>query len=101
MKFEDIGDTLSGTIISIEEGSDFNGNACPQLIIDTDAGPRKVTAGQKMLQAALAEKEPDEGDFITIAYTGDGEGRPGRAPAKLFKVDVTRKGAEVTTADLV
>lgn len=101
-KFEDIGDSIGGNIISLEEGSDYNGNTVPQLVIETDSGPRKVTAGQVMLQAALAEKEPEEGDHITITYSGNGEGKPGRAPAKLFKVEVTRAGAEaVTAADLV
>ena len=102
-KFEDIGDSISGTVLTVGEADDFNGNPCPKLVIDTDSGPRTVTAGQVMLQAALAEKEPDEGDHITITYYANGEGKPGRAPAKLFKVEVTRKGAQekVGAADLV
>lgn len=102
MTFESVGDSIAGTILSVEEGKDFNGNGVPQLVIETGDGARTVTAGQVMLKAALAEKEPDEGDWIQIVYTANGEGRPGKAPAKLFKVEVTRKGAEtpVTASDL-
>lgn len=99
-KFAEIGDSISGTILSIEEGTDFNQRPCPALIIETDEGNKEVTAGQVMLQAALAEKEPEEGDFITITYYANGEGKPGKAPAKLFKVDVKRGGA-VGADDLV
>jgi hypothetical protein len=102
MKFDSVGDSIEGTILALSEGEDFNGHPCPQLTIDTDSGPRKVTCGQVMLQAALAEKEPLEGDFVRITYSGAGEIRPGRTPAKLFSVTVTRKGAEeaVAAADL-
>lgn len=99
-KFEGIGDSISGTIVSIEEGKDFNQKACPELLIETDEGNKQVTCGQVMLQSALAEKEPEEGDFIAITYYANGEGKPGRAPAKLFKVDVKRGGA-VGAEDLV
>jgi hypothetical protein len=53
-----------------------------------------------MLKAALAEHEPDEGDWIRITYTGDGERKPGRAPTKLFAVEV-RRASGVSAEDLV
>ena len=90
VKFDEIGTTVAGTILAIEEGTDFNGKPCPMLLIETDEGTKKVTAGQKMLQAALADKEPEEGDHCVISYYANGEGKPGRAPAKLFDVKVTR-----------
>lgn len=102
MKFEQIGDSIAGDIVAITDGDDFNGNPCPQLTLDTEDGVRKVTCGQKMLQAALAEREPQEGDHITITYSGVGEGKPGRAPAKLFTVEVVRAAEveKVSAADL-
>lgn len=99
MKFEDVGDSISGAVLGIEMGTDYNGNPCPLLIIGTEDGARKVTAGQVMLQAALAEKGPAEGDHLTITYYANGEAKQGRNPAKLFKVDVKR-GAAVTADDL-
>lgn len=98
MSFSSIGDSIAGTIIALGMGADFNDNPCPQLTLDTDDGVRKVTCGQKMLQATLAEKEPDEGDHITITYYADGEKKAGRNPAKLFTVEVIRKGAEEPVA---
>lgn len=101
VSFHDVGDAVQGTVISLSEGQDFNGNPCPQLVIDTTDGARTVTAGQTMLKAALAEKEPLEGDYITITYSGVGEGKPGRAPAKLFTVEVERgSGEAVGAADI-
>ena len=102
VKFDAIGTSVEGDILSIEEGRDFNGGPAPQLTIDTAEGVKKVTAGQVMLQRALAEKQPQEGDRISITYYANGEGKPGQAPAKLFKVDLVRAGeqAAVGAADL-
>jgi hypothetical protein len=100
VSFSDVGTSVEGTIVSLTEGSDYNGQACPQLVIDTADGVRTVTAGQTMLKAALAEHEPDEGDWIRITYTGDGERKPGRAPTKLFAVEV-RRASGVSAEDLV
>lgn len=102
VSFKELGDSVEGTVLSLAEGQDFNGNPCPQLVIDTDEGSRTVTAGQAMLKAALAEKEPAQGDWISIEYYANGDGKPGRAPAKLFKVEVKRTGAKekVSAEDL-
>jgi hypothetical protein len=73
----------------VRQGSDFNQNPCPELVLEQDDGEEiTVTAGQVMLKRALAEKAPQTGDKIRITYSGVGDGRPGRAPAKLFTVDV-------------
>ena len=88
-RFENRGDRVVGVIKALRTGRDFNGNPCPELILEQDDGSEiTVTAGQVMLKAALAEKAPQVGDKIRIVYTGDSEARPGKAPAKLFTVDV-------------
>lgn len=94
--FKNIGDAVAGEIISLSKASDFNGNPCPQLIIRNDAGePKTVTAGQVMLRAKLAELRPTVGDRIGIVYSSDGPGSPGKAPAKLFTVQVRRATGEL------
>lgn len=87
--FANIGDKVVGTVKAIRRGEDFNGKPCPELIIDVDGeGEKTLTAGQVMLKAALAEKRPQVGDRIAITYTGVGDAKPGKAPAKLFDVAV-------------
>jgi len=90
--FKEIGDTAIGDIVSIRTGEDFNGKACPELIIKQDDGEhRTITAGQVMLKSELAEQAPQVGDRIRIVYSGNGEGKPGKAPAKLFDVAIRAK----------
>lgn len=104
VKFDEIGDSVEGEVVLVQEGQDFNGNPCPELIIETPgAGTKTVTAGQAMLKVALAEKQPQKGDRVRITYSGHGEGKPGRAPSKLFEVVVEKAGAvaPVTEKDLV
>ena len=100
VKFENPGDHVVGTIKSLQEGKDFNGNPCPLIILEVDdEGTEKtLTAGQVMLKAELAEKQPQEGDRVRITYTGPGEARPGKAPAKLFTVDVKKGPHELVNA---
>lgn len=95
--FTDVGDKAVGTVKAVRRGKDFNGNPCPELVIDVDGeGEKTLTAGQVMLKAALAEKRPQPGDRIAIVYSGVGEAKPGKAPAKLF--DVTTKPGSDNTA---
>jgi hypothetical protein len=88
--FKEVGDQVVGIIKAVREGRDFNGNPCPELILETgdDGDETTVTAGQVLLKAALAEKAPQVGDKIRITYSGVGDAKPGKAPAKLFTVDV-------------
>lgn len=89
VKFENVGDSVIGVIKQVREGADFKGNPCPELVLEDDEGnERTVSAGQVMLKAALAEKRPSEGDRVRIVYSEVGDAKPGKAPAKLFTVDV-------------
>src|SRR5690606_40507811 len=98
-RYDSPGDKVVGVIKSLRTGRVFNGNPCPQLILEQDDGSEiTVTAGQVMLKAALAEKAPEVGDKIRIVYTGDSEARPGKAPAKLFTVDVQPAPHELVQA---
>lgn len=87
--FDNVGDHVVGDIIAIRTGKDFSGNPCPELVIRTDDGDEKtLTAGQVRLKSALAEQAPQVGDRIRIVYSGVGDAKPGKAPAKLFDVAV-------------
>lgn len=89
VRFDQVGDGVVGVIKAIRQGTDFNQNPCPELILETDGGEEKtVTAGQVLLKSALAEKRPNVGDKIRIVYSGIGDAKPGKAPAKQFTVDV-------------
>ena len=89
VKFENVGDQVVGVIKEVREGKDFNGSPCPELVLEVEDGEEKtVTAGQVRLKAELAEKRPQVGDKIRITYSGVGDAKPGKAPAKLFTVDV-------------
>jgi hypothetical protein len=94
VSFKNVGDEIIGAITDIRTGKDFNGNPCPEIHITTDEGDERiVTAGQVMLKRALAEQAPQVGDRIKITYSGVGDAKPGKAPAKLFEVAVaTGKG---------
>jgi hypothetical protein len=96
VKFEDVGDQVIGVIKDIREGRTFNGDPCPELVLEDDEGDeRTVTAGQVRLKAALAEKRPQKGDRVRIVYSGVGEAKPGKAPPKEFTVDVKQGPHEV------
>lgn len=90
VKFENVGDAVIGVVKEVREGKDFNGNPCPELILELDDGEEKtVTAGQVRLKAELAEKRPNVGDRVRITYSGvSRDARPGRAPSKEFTVEV-------------
>lgn len=103
--FSEVGDSVVGVVVAVRTGQDFNGRPCPELVLDVDGSEKTLTAGQVMLRAALAAEQPQAGDRVAIVYSGVGEARPGKAPAKLFDVTVQRGGSNggggVSAADLL
>ncbi len=107
-RWDNIGDSLRGKIIDLRDGKGFNGEAVPEIEFQRDDGSIVVwTVGQRVAQRKLGEVRPQVGWEIEVRYAGDGEGKPGRAPAKLFEVEVISTGTEVaavtapaTAADL-
>ena len=94
IRFENPGDTASGTIVAIRAHKFDDGNVVPQIILNTADGEKTVTAGQMQLKAMLAEKRPNVGDTITITFT-EVEKRSGGKTLKKFDVQV---GAQHATA---
>lgn len=87
IKFETIGDTITGKITAVRKHTFDDGKVVPQIILDTDAGEKIVTAGQVRLKAELAAKRPGVGDTITITLS-DVEKRAGGKTLKHFDVIV-------------
>lgn len=77
-----IGDKVSGTIRKIGRGKDFNGNPCPELVIDEQT----VTAGQFDLKKKLADLRPKVGDQISIEFSS--EEKVDKGTMKVFTVEV-------------
>ncbi len=97
VKFENPGDTVSGTVNTVRAHRFDDGQVAPQLLLTTDDGEeRTVTAGQIRLKTALAEQRPEAGDHITITYTQQ-EKRAGGKTLKHFDVAVNRGGGAVST----
>lgn len=87
VSFENVGDSVAGTIINVRAHRFDDGKVVPQLLLDVDGEEKTVTAGQVRLKAALAEKRPEPGDLITITLT-DIEKRAGGKTLKHFDVQI-------------
>lgn len=92
VKFESVGDTVTGEILNIRKHVFDDGKVVPQLILKTDTGERTVSAGQVRLKAALAEKRPGIGQTVTITLT-EIEKRSGGKTLKHFDVTIGGGGA--------
>lgn len=98
IKFENAGDTVSGTINAVRAHRFDDGKVAPQILITTDNGEeRTITAGQVRLKAALAEERPEAGDHLTVTLTSI-EPRAGGKSLKHFEVKVRRGAAAATAA---
>jgi hypothetical protein len=102
IKFENVGDSVSGTITNISVKRWDDGKTAPQLEITTDEGEEvTLTAGQYRLQAELRELRPDVGDHLSVIYSAD-QKLPGGKALKIFVVRVNEssvpplKGGTVT-----
>ena len=90
VKFENVGDTITGTIVAVKAHRFDDGNTVPQIFLKTTEGEeRTLTAGQVRLRAALSEQRPDVGDKLTVTYTQN-ERRAGGKTLKHFEVKVER-----------
>ena len=103
IKFEQVGDSITGKVVEVTVKRWDDGSICPQLLIDTPDGVKTVTAGQVRLKAALAEQRPEQGDTITIRLS-DIERRSGGKTLKHFDVNVARataaRPADTSTMDI-
>jgi len=96
-KFEQIGDSVSGTVTGVFVHRFDDGNAVPKIMLDTADGEIALTAGQVRLKAALSEKRPDIGDTLTVRLA-EIEKRAGGKTLKHFDVDVIKGTMAVASA---
>lgn len=89
VKFENVGDSITGVVLAIGAHRWDDGSVSPQVLLDTVDGEKTVTAGQIRLKVALAEARPEADDTITIKLT-DIEKRSGGKTLKHFDVVVTK-----------
>jgi hypothetical protein len=89
VKFETVGDSVSGTVLDVSIHTFEDGKRAAKLIIRTSEGDRTLTAGQMQLGAKLAEARPNVGDTLTINFVGV-EKRAGGKTLKQFTVAVVR-----------
>jgi len=91
VKFENIGDTITGRITLIKAHRFDDGKVVPQISLDCNGEERTLTAGQIRLKAELVAQRPDVGDTLTVTLS-DIEKRAGGKTLKHFAVDITRGG---------
>lgn len=90
VKFDNVGDGVSGTITALTKHTFDDGKVAPKLEITQDDGEEvTLTAGQVRLKNALAEERPEVGDHISIKFTQN-ESRGGGKTLKHFEVAVVR-----------
>lgn len=93
MKFDNVGDSVTGRINAIRRQRFDDGTMCPQLLLTQEDGTEvAVTCGQIRLKMALVEQRPEEGDDIRITLA-QVERRAGGKTLKHFTVDVRRNHA--------
>ena len=94
-KFENVGDTVSGTVTGVYAHRFDDGKVVPKIMLDTSEGEIALTAGQVRLKAALSEKRPEVGDELTVTMT-EVEKRAGGKTLKHFDVVVVKSGSPAT-----
>lgn len=91
-KFENVGDSVSGTVTAVRAHRFDDGKVVPQILLTTDDGEEKtLTAGAIRLKIAVAEQRPETGDHIKVTLTQE-EKRPGGKTLRHWDVQVTRGG---------
>jgi hypothetical protein len=98
MKFEAIGDSISGTIAKVYPGTDFNGNPCPVLDLITEDGERTLSCGQANLKAQIVAIKPKAGETIKVTF--DHEEKAALGMRKVFVIEHSNPlGATVETTE--
>jgi hypothetical protein len=110
-----VGQTVTGKVIfyTHDGGTDFNGQACPQITIElqgqADSYKEKgtqlvsfesgqvvmINAGQANLKANVVAAQLMPGNLVQIAYVGD-QALPGGKSVKQFKIRVNRQAGVST-----
>lgn len=87
IKFDNVGDSVTGKILAVKKHTFDDGKVVPQLLLDVAGEERTLTAGQVRLKAELADKRPGVGDVLTVTLSNV-EKRAGGKTLKHFDVVV-------------
>ena len=91
-KWEKVGEEVEGIILSftVDGGTDYNENPCPEITVRTDYGDVTVTAGQASLRRVFTANADRMRRGHQIKIRWDSELDTGKGnPAKLFTVGVS------------
>ena len=87
VKWDTIGDTISGTITDISVGQDFNGNPCPVLGITTTEGEGRIlSCGQANLKQQMIALKPNVMQTITVTFSSEEKATKGMR--KVFTIEL-------------
>lgn len=97
-KAENVGDKIVGVIRTVGIGRDFNGDPCPELVVDTDDGEKTITCAQANLKAQIVamDPRPKPGDKIGITFSG--KERAALGEKKVFTIQL-KAGEPVRVPD--
>ena len=102
VKWESIGDSVEGRIgaFSLDGGTDFNDNPCPQLVVETIGGNIIVNGAQASLKRAFTQNATRliAGHGVKVTYAGTYETPKGEG--KSFTLGVTPKPIAPITVEL-
>lgn len=94
---ETVGDKIVGVITHLEVVDTKFGRR-PVMVLDTDAGPRKVWASASLLRAELAAQNPQRGDKVGILFESEEDTGKGN-PLKHFKIKVEKASTATPPID--
>lgn len=93
------GTKVSGAVVAVERGEDFNGGACPQYKLRQPNGDLiTLTCGQANLKSQVVALRVQVGQHLTVTYTEDRKVAKGNM--KVFSVEVTDPAAGPSPDDL-
>lgn len=92
VKFENIGDTVTGVVVDLGVQTWQDGSKSPKLTLRTTEGDRILTASQVQLKQKLGELRPNVGDTIKVSLAGVDKLSGGKT-LKKFEVNVKRAKA--------
>jgi hypothetical protein len=93
VKFENVGDTVSGVIIDLGIQTWQDGSKSPKLTLRTADGDKVLTASQFQLKQKMAELRPEVGDSIKVTLEGV-EKLQGGKTMKVFNVAVKKNSQQ-------
>lgn len=91
VRFETPGDTITGTVMQLSVRTFDDGKKAAQIVLDTDRGPRTLTASQTHLARLMRAHRPELGDTVTIRFDSIEKMTGGRT-RKTFTMGVQRAG---------